>query len=1011
VWSAEDLQLGEVVAVKVVTVAGSERDGQEATAAQVAREVRLARRVTHANVCRLHDVHVWEHDEAGAVPFVSMELLGGESLETRLGRDGPLSPDAARAVLQQVAAGLAAAHSAGVVHRDLKSANIMLVDDGARAVICDFGLAWIAGTASAQARAGTPVTMAPEAVRGETPTAASDIYGYGVVAFEVLTGQLPYASMPHTSGSVAANVLGCLTEAGVPRRWRQVIQRCLSPDPEDRPSAATVLRVLAQRSRRARRWSVAAAAALAVVGMVAWTSLRGPVPRPSLAVLPLEWAPDAQTVGLERPDWLPIAVAELLTTELAATGAVCPIDRQRVADVAAASGTIGDEQWLGVVQRQLAVDLVLRGEMTWRDGVTTVALKLEGPAGGVPARTAAVSGTLEELGELAARAAVELVGASDGGGLGWPRPVASGAIPDYSRGVAALRAGEPMLAAELLEGAVGADPSFPLARASLARALAALGMDEEASRHARRAVELTTGWPAEMRLELVGLAAMLAGDSERAAAEYRRWCDRAPDAVEARLGLVRALIAGGRGDEALAEVAKARAARRSWRSDPRLILEEARAAAAAGLFERQLASARALRAAVSSPRMQARARLNEGRALVYLGRFAEAKPVLGEAAAMFESVEHQAGLAKVLNLLAMVASRSGRLEEAEVLYRQSLAASEAVGDRSGMAHGLRNLGIIARRRGELEGAVSAASRALALYRRIGDTAGAAGTLVNLAVARRAQGELEAAEELLQHALDQRRALGNERGCAVVLVNLGNVLLQQGRVGSAGAAFSEAAELARTRSDDRTASHAEVGQAIVQWHSGDADAARETLRSVRQLRQTMKDASGCAAVDVLAAQIGLDEGDCRAAAQRARRAAAVLVGERHADLEAAARAVAARALARCGAQEEAEAWLPVAEAATDVEVQIEVRLASAAIAAATGQYASAESELHSALAAAKRNGLEVMRLEILLMLGEVAASRGQQELARRRLLEVANRASELGLERLERLSRARLSSEG
>jgi serine/threonine protein kinase len=140
VYEVQDLELSERVALKVVhgNVA-SDASAME----RFRREIQLARRITHANVCRIFDVGFHREDEGHTVPFLTMELLTGETLADAIRRGGRMTPGRASPLIEQMAAGLEAAHRAGVVHRDFKSHNIMLVPEGAdvRVVVMDFGLA------------------------------------------------------------------------------------------------------------------------------------------------------------------------------------------------------------------------------------------------------------------------------------------------------------------------------------------------------------------------------------------------------------------------------------------------------------------------------------------------------------------------------------------------------------------------------------------------------------------------------------------------------------------------------------------------------------------------------------------------------------------------------------------------------------------------------------------------------------------------------------------------------
>ncbi len=173
VYEADDLDLGARVAVKTMRVE------DENTLARFKQEIQLARTVTHPNVCRIFDLHRHHEPESGRViTFLTMELVEGETLSEYLGRRGALRPNEALPILRQIAAALAAAHEKGVVHRDLKAGNVILADDGGRAVVTDFGLAYPLAlvTESTVTIAGTPAYMAPEQFEGKTVTAAADIY-------------------------------------------------------------------------------------------------------------------------------------------------------------------------------------------------------------------------------------------------------------------------------------------------------------------------------------------------------------------------------------------------------------------------------------------------------------------------------------------------------------------------------------------------------------------------------------------------------------------------------------------------------------------------------------------------------------------------------------------------------------------------------------------------------------------------------------------------------------------
>jgi predicted Ser/Thr protein kinase len=234
VYRANDLTLDQPVALKFLPEAMARDAGM---LARFHSEVRIARQVSHPNVCRVYDI-----GEADGHPYISMEYIDGEDLGSLLRRIGRLPADKALEFARRICAGLAAAHDKGVLHRDLKPSNIM-VDAEGRVFITDFGLAAVAGELrGGEARQGTPAYMAPEQLAGSEVTARSDIYALGLVLYEMFAGKRPFEagtlaemvrmqqhSSPASLTSVARDV-----DPAVER----VIQRCLAPDPRQRPVSA-----------------------------------------------------------------------------------------------------------------------------------------------------------------------------------------------------------------------------------------------------------------------------------------------------------------------------------------------------------------------------------------------------------------------------------------------------------------------------------------------------------------------------------------------------------------------------------------------------------------------------------------------------------------------------------------------------------------------------------------------------------------------------------------------------
>lgn len=235
VYRAEDLKLGQPVALKFLP---DHLMADGAALARFHREARVARQVSHKNVCRVYDI-----GEVDGRHFLSMEFIKGEELSSLLRRIGRLPSDKAIQLARQICAGLAAAHDVDVLHRDLKPANVMIDSDG-NARILDFGLAGLTEEfGDDEIRAGTPAYMSPEQFEGNEQTVKSDIYSLGLLLYELFTGKRAFDapslnelirlrrgdSTPTTPTSIVKD-LDPVVE--------KVIDRCIQKDPALRPASA-----------------------------------------------------------------------------------------------------------------------------------------------------------------------------------------------------------------------------------------------------------------------------------------------------------------------------------------------------------------------------------------------------------------------------------------------------------------------------------------------------------------------------------------------------------------------------------------------------------------------------------------------------------------------------------------------------------------------------------------------------------------------------------------------------
>jgi len=241
VYVAQDAKLGERVALKTIAsnLAGDAAD----LAARFRREVQAARKITHPNVIRIHDL-----GEDGPLLFLSMEYVEGETLWARVRRLGRLPVRDATEILSDVAAGVAAAHAAGVVHRDLKPQNVLLGAGGRgqSVKVIDFGLAtasFMTGMTATGMIMGTPEYMAPEQIRGRPTDARTDVYALGAMAYCALTGQPPFVGdTPIAVGFAQVNDEPRPLQdvrSDVPAPLSAAVMKALAKDPAARFADAT----------------------------------------------------------------------------------------------------------------------------------------------------------------------------------------------------------------------------------------------------------------------------------------------------------------------------------------------------------------------------------------------------------------------------------------------------------------------------------------------------------------------------------------------------------------------------------------------------------------------------------------------------------------------------------------------------------------------------------------------------------------------------------------------------
>ena len=1044
VYEAEDTALGTHVALKTLRSVDRDLDDPEPAVRRFKREINLARQVTHPNVCRIYDLGQHRKDDGEMVLFLTMELLLGETLRDRIRRVGKLSTDEALPIARQIADALEAARVAGVVHRDLKSANVILVpseqdDDEFRTVVTDFGLARFereAETATTKAGhvVGTPEYMAPEQLEGGNVTAAADIYAFGMVLFEMVTGHLPFAG----SSPLVTALQRLREDPSSPRiyvpdlepTWERTILHCLRRQPEDRfQSADEVVRSLEGRKAEAApspfwlRWA-AAFGLTAALGLVGWLLSGGSAkvaeaafqPRKSVALVGVH-----NLTHKPEHDWLGSALTEMLATEAAAGGELRVIPG---ADVARARLELGvgeqilhagalPQSMLEDMARLLGTDLLVSGGYTVvGEGSLRLDLRIEDPSSGEVlarfSRRGTESGILDLVEDVGADLRENLgVGTTAASALRAAFPQDSQARRLYTLGLQHLRHEDISEALEMLRGAAQLAPDQPMVQSALASGWASAGhlpKAQQAARDALGALERIAGTdhdlPERDRRWVEALAQGQLGQHQKAREIWAELAAKYPDDLELGLRLADAQVSAGEASEALETIARLRNLPSG--DDPRLHLAEAEAARAVSGYEQQMEAAkRALVAAqeIGATLLAARASEVMAGAARDLGQPERGLDLYDQAIEAYRTAGLAGPVARAQVAQAKILRQTGRFDEARPLLEEALEVAEEIGDLGTLKHAYNTLAIIHRQQGRLSAALAMHKLELRTNEETGDRRGVQITRTSLGVAQRRLGDLDEAEESFRVALEMAREEGNRRGEEINLNLLGEVLLRRGRLAEARQRFEAALEVNESTNSPRGRAYYLSSLGEVDLLQGDVESARRRHREALEIRTEIQEATNVAYSQVSLAMVALAAGEFAEVERLAQLAADEFEAEGKPDAEALARALVARAAARQGHTAEAEAEIARARelsGRTDENVSylLGIDIQSARVYAELGRYDDALDLLQGVRDKAADWGLEDSRLEADVLIARFDAERGGDG-ATERLRQAEDEARQLG----------------
>jgi serine/threonine protein kinase/tetratricopeptide (TPR) repeat protein len=1025
VYEAEDLELHEHVAIKAVR---PELLRDPAALQRFKREIHLAKKVTHPNVCRVfdlfrHQVRGTAGDAQEDLIVVSMELLKGETLAARLRRGEHFTAVQAFPIVSQLAGALDAAHGVGVLHRDLKPGNIMLVAGPEpatpRAVITDFGLALRFGgedsvsTESTRTRGilGTPAYMSPEQLEGRELTSATDLYALGLVLYEMVTGALPFASDTPLSSALRRlqdPVPSPRAKASdLPASWETGILRCLERDPAKRfSSARELVQALAGRAPRSspslapgwRVWVPALAVLLALSVGVSFYAFRqhrvvpqvpqAPQLRPSVAVLGFK-----NLSGRQDISWLSTALAETIDAELGVGEKLRTVSQENVArmknDLTLNDAESYAPDTLRRIRRNLGTDYVIEGAYlaigTEASGQIRLDVRLQDTRTGETVASVVESGEQPRLNELFTKVGADLrgklgvtaVSPQDETAAHASLPTSPEAGRFYAEGLDHLRKLNYLAARDSLSRAVALEPGFAMGHLALGVAYAQLYQDTQAKKEVQLASELSSNLSHEERLNVEARLREGNGERDRAVQIYRSLFDFFPDNVDYGLHLVNAQASAGKPKDALDTIHTLRALPAPQRDDPRLDLAEENADYLLGDFKNayQLGVRAADKARqLESPALFARARHEQGSVLRILGDRKGAIAALQDAQQFYAKIGDRGALERVTISTGIVYMDAGDREKAKEELSQGLRMAEDLGDQYGITSAAHSLGNLLQQQGDLDGAKKYFDRALQSARAQNRKGAAAMILGGEATLLANQANLSESLNKFQEALGLAREVGDRQSIQYELYSLATLWLNTGKLPEADAAYLEAVDVARQMDSTSSLAADLVGRSGLLRAKGDLVGARKVLDEASKLVSDSADKSQAPWVHMNMAALEVDEDHQDTAQALAQQSMQEFQSQGDSDGEGAAAGMLARSFLAQNNVAQAIAAAHQAEAAAakshDQMNILDVAIVAARAEAADGKVSASQTRLKQLLAQAVKTGNVQSQFDARLALGEI-----------------------------------------
>jgi eukaryotic-like serine/threonine-protein kinase len=873
VYKAADRELDRFVALKVIR---PEMASDPSILARFKQELLLAHQVTHRNVIRIYDL-----GEAKGVKFITMEFIEGKDLRSLIREKKKFAPEEAVDLIQQVCLALHAAHSVGVIHRDLKPQNIMR-DGTGRILVMDFGLARTLegeGMTQTGALVGTMEYMSPEQALGKDLDQRSDLFALGLIMYELLTGKMPFRAESALASLIKRTQERAIpvsdVDAQIPGALSGIVSKCLERDLDQRyQSASAILADLnTWKDKRAAGtinltasikplgrtlpWplitGIVTALVLAITGYLLREKLFGPSakaptgPVVSLAILPFRNASADQ--GL---NWLGSSVAETLSTDVGQSAHLRIVSPDRVSQILRDLRISPDALLDSATVQRLAefsnADNIVWGRYTrFGDQIRidatiqdmkhghTITLSESATENNVLKAIDVLAGDIRSNLALSSSTIKELQGQSFK-----PSTDSLPGLHDYNDGLQLARGGNFLDAAKRFEAATKEDPQFALAYSELAKTYANLGQDDDAEHASRKAVELSDQLPPPEKYLIQASHDRIQRDYPKAIEAYGTLAKAAPnnaDVLFELAGLYEKSSAYDKAREAYTKVLTL---------DPKRVdalLAIGRVEVDSGNSEKGLEYlTRAQALAVEFGNDEERAQILQAMGVAYanLNKHEDALRNLRESLEIKRKLGLKKGIAMSLDAMASSEDALGKPDQAFKDYKEAVAVYQELGDKAGTGDILNNFAQFHFDHGQYDQALKLFKESLQAEIDVGNPSNQGYVLNNIGNVYFIKADYQNARTYYEQALQVREKVKVSSNIADTLHNLGDTSVRMGQYDQAIEQYLRALDLRRSTGDKRGAALESSSMGLLFGYQGRYGAAlsseEDALKTFRELQE-------------------------------------------------------------------------------------------------------------------------------------------------------------------------------